>query len=632
MKRLPSSAVVAFLVAALAKGPAVAAPLSLLPSVVPAAGDGPSLVVVTVGLDPKTKGKLGALGAAAEDAVERSGRFTLVPASLAFDPNVVKGQEAALQDARGRIKDGQKALDDLDNQKGTEAFVAALAAFRKTDLTKTWSEFLTAWVLKAASHATGGENPQAKAEIEKIVAVDAKADFPSQFFPPELLKYADTQRKLSQGAKGELTVRTEPPGARVWIDGSWRGTSPVTVENLMGGKHFVIASLGGYATLLDELTPGEEVLRLSPGELAPQLARAVDAVAKDPEGPGRVTAAKSLGKALGVDQVLLVMAKKSPAGDQHELTAVRVDVKDGHEPGYRQLTAPLSDADAIAAFLDGVLAKDEPRKGGPVAHFKAAPGALDQRTLLGYSLAGAGVVLIASGVIFGVNAQNNATAYRGTLQVETTKAQDLASRGRVYSVTADVSWVLGLGAAAAGGLLAFTKIGEAGASGSDQDEVKAKKSSDEPAKKKKKKKAFDEDAAAAEEKARADEAAAEKKKSDAKKAREDADRKAEEDKKAKEDEEKAAEAKKKAEEEESKPKKKKSKKEKAEEERQKKEEEAKAEEEKKKKAEEGKKKKAEEEKKAAEEQKKADEAAAKKKAEDDARKKKKHDEDDLRDQ
>jgi hypothetical protein len=623
MKRLPSSALVAFLVAALARGPAVAAPLSLVPSVVPAAEDGPKLVVVTVGLDPKTKGKLGALGAAAEDAVERAGRFSLVPASLAFDPNVVKGQEAALQDARGRIKDGQKALDDLDNQKATEAFVAALAAFRKTDLTKTWSEFLSAWVLKAASHATGGENPQAKAEIEKIVAVDAKADFPSQFFPPELLKYADTQRKLSQGAKGELTVRTEPPGARVWIDGTWRGTSPVTVESLMGGKHFVIASLGGYATLLDELTPGEEVLRLSPGELAPQLARTVDAVAKDPEGPGRVTAAKSLGKALGVDQVLLVMAKKSPAGDQHELTAVRVDVKDGHEPGYRQITAPLSDADAIAAFLDGVLAKDEPRKGGPVAHFKAAPGALDQRTLLGYSLAGAGVVLLASGVIFGVNAQNNATAYRGTLQVETTKAQDLASRGRIYSVTADVSWVLGLGAAAAGGILAFTKIGEAGAAGGDQDEVKAKKPSDEPAKKKKKKKAA-EDEAAAEEKAKEDEAAAEKKKSEAKKAKEDADRKAEEEKKAKEEEEKAAEAKKKAEEEESKPKKKKSKKEKAEEERRQKEEEAKAEEEK---------KKAEEEKKkAAEEQKKADEAAAKKKAEDEAKKKKKHDEDDLRDQ
>ncbi len=619
MTRLPSTALVAFLVAALARGPAVAAPVSLLPSVIPAAGDGPRLVVVTVGLDPKTKGKLGALEAAAEEAVDRAGRFTLVPASLAFDPNVEKGQDASLQEARGRIKDGQKALDDLDNQKATEAFVAALAAFRKTDLSKTWTELLSAWVLKAASHATGGENPQAKAEIEKIIAVDPKADFPSQFFPPELLKYADTQRKLSASAKGELTVRTEPPGARVWIDGSWRGPSPVTATGLMGGKHFVVASLGGYATLVEELTPGEEVLRLTPGELAPQLARAVDAVAKDPEGPGRVAAARSLGRNLGVDQVLVVTARKSPAGDQHELTAVRVEVKDGHEPGYRQLTAPLGDASALATFFDGVMAKDEPRKGGPVTHFKAAAGALDNRTLLGYSLAGAGAVLIVSGIIFGVSAQNSATTFRGTEQVKTRISNDLASSGRAFSVTADVSWVLGLGAAAAGGVLAFTKIGEGGA-GAEQDEAKPKKSSEEGSKKKKKKKVED-DESAAEEKAR-------KKKADddAQKAREqeEADRKAEDERKAKEAEEKAAEAKKKAAEEEEKPKKKKmTKKERAEEERRLKEEEAaRAEEEK---------KRAEEEKKKAEEARKKKEEDEKKKKEEEEKKRKKRLDEDLRD-
>lgn len=40
-------------------------------------------------------------------------------------------------------------------------------------------------------------------------------------------------------ARGALQIATEPPGARVWIDGEARGTAPITVSNLNGGDHAV---------------------------------------------------------------------------------------------------------------------------------------------------------------------------------------------------------------------------------------------------------------------------------------------------------------------------------------------------------------------------------------------------------
>ena len=44
---------------------------------------------------------------------------------------------------------------------------------------------------------------------------------------------------------GVLEIRSEPPGARVTIDGRPRGTTPVTVRDLTPGDHTVVLEAGG---------------------------------------------------------------------------------------------------------------------------------------------------------------------------------------------------------------------------------------------------------------------------------------------------------------------------------------------------------------------------------------------------
>ena len=44
---------------------------------------------------------------------------------------------------------------------------------------------------------------------------------------------------------GVLEVRSEPPGARILIDGQPRGTTPATLANLPVGDHTVVLEAGG---------------------------------------------------------------------------------------------------------------------------------------------------------------------------------------------------------------------------------------------------------------------------------------------------------------------------------------------------------------------------------------------------
>lgn len=69
---------------------------------------------------------------------------------------------------------------------------------------------------------------------------------------------------------GVLEVATEPPGARVSVDGSVRGRSPLTLSDLSSGSHTVVARFGARAI--------ERVVSLQPGQTLSLVVAAPDDV------------------------------------------------------------------------------------------------------------------------------------------------------------------------------------------------------------------------------------------------------------------------------------------------------------------------------------------------------------------
>ena len=450
---------IAVLVVALVRPPAAsAAPPELLARLILAA-TGPRIAVVVVSLDAKAAAQQGALEGAADEALERASRFTLVPAHDAFSPGAAKKRDARIDEAREKMKSGKQALDDLDNVKATESFTQALETLKDADLSRDFPALLDAWTMKAAGHATGGENGPAKKDMEAVISLAARAEFSPSFFPPELLKFAETQRKLAATARGELLVRTEPPGARVWVDGAFRGVSPVTIAGVSSTKHFVTASLGGYALGQSLASPGEEVISLASAELGPGWKKAVTDIKKDPEGATRDTAAQALGKAAQLDQVLLVVARKSLAGEKLELTGLRLEVRDGHNAAFRTGTLSSGDPEALTAFFDGLTGKDAKRDGkDPVHHFKGGGGS-PVKTTAGIALLGVGVAGLAAGVTMGVLANLEADRFRQTPQTRGPESASLVANGRTYALVADISYLVGIASAVTGGVLLLTNTG-----------------------------------------------------------------------------------------------------------------------------------------------------------------------------
>ncbi len=427
-----------------------------MPDSVP--GTRPRVAVLVVGLDPAARSERARLEYLAEQAVARSGRFELVRAVEALDPDGTRERQGAGVEADAALARGQKAYDELDTERAGVLATSAIKLYRQTDLTRRFPALSKAWVLKIASLAANGETRAAQYEIEKLVAVDPRAQFSPNYFSPDVLKQAEDARRVARQGKSKLQVRTVPPGAAVYVNGQFRGLSPLSLPHVAAGEHLVSAVLPGYSLAQVQATAGENELTLRPGSGLPALEQAERDIAADPEGPRRDRAAQSLGRTEGADQVVLLVVKQSAPGRPLESTGLRLFVRDGHNAAYgqRPLSREEGFSEAVDAQVTALLATEEPRTHGPVSHFASHPSEVKSRGSLGYVLLGAGVGLLGGGLLFALQAQSHANQFKATPQVDGVQSQKLERSGRSAALAADLLTLGGLGAVIPGALLTFS--------------------------------------------------------------------------------------------------------------------------------------------------------------------------------
>lgn len=462
--RVLQSALSGLLVGLLASGPALAQQpaVHLLPRVVPSAAM-PAITVLVVPLDAAAEAQLNRLTYQAEQAVAGSQRFELVRLADALDAQGTQERVAKATEASAALQEGQKAYDELDTQKALQQFDKAAQLYEGSDLSRHFMDMSRARVMKIAAYVANGDNKAFQRELKDVLARNPRAEFSSNFFPAdELAAVEKVRRGILAEATRTLEVKTGGVPAQIFVDGQFRGISPLTLSDQTAAEHFVTAIAPGYA-LAQGRFRGEASLTLQPLSSQPRLKSWVSRVAAAPEGPDRDAALRELGTFVEAQQVLALLVRGTPSATGQDAMVVRVEVSDGHTPGYAEGPLPLSGASgdtALQALLASVLQTDALRgKGGkPTRHYAGSQGASSGRKTAGYVLLATGAALVAGGVYFGLEASSKADDFKKLPQTDP-RAEKLRSDGKTYALVADVGMIAGLAAAGAGTWLAFLSGG-----------------------------------------------------------------------------------------------------------------------------------------------------------------------------
>ncbi len=453
------------LCALLAAGPVAARPqMALLPRTLPAQLPEPSgeaakrLVVAVVPDDDDAADTAARLHFVARQAALRSARFEVVRLHDVLDPQGAQARGEKAQQARKALEGAFDAYDNLDTVKSLKLADESMQAWAETDLTLHMGDLTQAWLMKIASHVANGETQEARREIGLLVGVNPDAQFSANYFPPDELAEAQKARKGVGAAEGTLEVRTTPSAAEVYVNGRFAGISPVTVTNLADQEHFITALKPGHALAQTRAKSGQTELTLRAAERSRVYETAVRGVTRDPQGRGRDRGARELGEAVGADEVLVAHVD-SPRGGRVKALGLRLDPEDGHNLAFARAELPVDGNGLLQqgdTFFASLLEGDAQRREGgePLTNFPAK-NPVETKKLAGYGLIGTGVVVLGVATFAGVRALGQQGEARRLAEARDTRAFEVADSGRSFAIVADVSWLVGLAAAGAGGYLAF---------------------------------------------------------------------------------------------------------------------------------------------------------------------------------
>lgn len=164
------------------------------------------------------------------------------------------GVNAALKDlktAEKLVRRGRRFfLNEFRLKSAVETLNSALRLFdRKAAYLTDFAPVSDALLLLGAIHLLQESNQLAEERIAQALNVNPHLEPDPEYYNESMRRFFDrVRRRVSQNRNGSLLVETEPPGARLYLDGKFVGISPETIVELPRGRHYLRALKDGYGS------------------------------------------------------------------------------------------------------------------------------------------------------------------------------------------------------------------------------------------------------------------------------------------------------------------------------------------------------------------------------------------------
>ena len=103
--------------------------------------------------------------------------------------------------------------------------------------------------LLATAYFLDGQAKLAKETIQRLLVIDPKTRYKAGRFPRQMAQLVDDERLMfDEFGTSTVVIKTEPPGARVYLNAHRVGRSPITIKGVRRGFNYLTARYPGYRT------------------------------------------------------------------------------------------------------------------------------------------------------------------------------------------------------------------------------------------------------------------------------------------------------------------------------------------------------------------------------------------------
>jgi hypothetical protein len=288
-----------------------------------------TLLLDVANADQKT---LGRVQEAVRSALKADGRLKFIAFQALLERP--KGSLKRIRKGIALLEEAQEDMGKLETaaaigklEKAVQLFeFSFLGLIRMKSKTQPLADALR---LLAAAYFQDGQAKKAQETVQRLLVLAPKTRYKPDLFPKQMAQLVDDERLLfDEVGTSTVEITTDPPGARVYLNGRRVGRGPVKLEGVSRGFHYLTARMPGYKTT----TMGLEVdppklarvsvqLKRFKRDPAPDMAKSFLEMGKGRPGPGLT----GLASRLTID--MLVIGKAEPDQDLGRITLYLYDFR-----------------------------------------------------------------------------------------------------------------------------------------------------------------------------------------------------------------------------------------------------------------------------------------------------------------
>lgn len=250
--------------------------------------------------------------------------------------------EASLKRAERGFEESSKSFADGDADDTERKLRATLKEYQHAaGAMKSCGHYCDGLAMYAALMQKRGDTEEAKLALIDLLALNPTYEINARKLGHELISLK-TQVATGHASvlRGNATIKTRPSGARVYLDGEFRGFSPVTISTLPVGKHLLRIERPGFKRF-------GQIIEVSPDDVdvAAQLEATgawkswdgmMDKVAQD-AARGQGASLSSLGKLLALDRAVIGTLKEVDENGATEVSVGVFDLRSGKRLSSRKV-------------------------------------------------------------------------------------------------------------------------------------------------------------------------------------------------------------------------------------------------------------------------------------------------------
>jgi hypothetical protein len=387
---------------------------------------------------------------------------------------LAKGREAYFNLALGEaIKSLASALDKLSAQ---SAFIDNL------------DPLVEAFMLQGASAILLGRTKSAKNKLERALVLSPDVSPDPKIFNDSMRQVFKTVvKRLKDKSKGAISIDSIPGYAKAYLDGRFVGVTPVAVDDIIEGKHYLSLTKAGYGSWgkMTEVKGQRErsvTARLKPSPSLDQYESILEtsfAQQKQLVKTMSTSEPKEMRKLAklfkSIDELLMVSVRLD--GDVVSMDGVLYSLTSPASPkviqwNFRYQAAASKYQGEVEKFADSLLSKRQEaqkdiRSGGGLSQDADKSGGVNspatacgtmecdtyKMVLSGSIGLGGFLVMAGGGVLWGLATNRHNVLTGGSLAALTTVVDPIRNQGHAFTLAGDVVFGVGALAFLAGGAL-----------------------------------------------------------------------------------------------------------------------------------------------------------------------------------